>query len=238
MNAAGLTTIPFLPMWRPMGRGAEEASGRRAPLARFWKTIVGPYVWPQALSGALISATARLAVGGACAIGERSLGSASENDRIGRLFQLGTAPRQATVSWMLGATQSDWPVVRRLSALAFPRRAHEPPAFEVLRRLPMSQVQPILRSLGRLPEVAGAGEPIPLRIRRPLEVMVGRDLAEVQLHTARIAAELSAEAFTTGRHVVFAPGRRDLHSARGVALLAHEVKSCRRDARVQAIARV
>jgi hypothetical protein len=56
-----------------------------------------------------------------------------------------------------------------------------------------------------------------------MEVLFRRDLSLVRLHTASIAADLGADAFTTGSHVVFAPGRKDFRTARGISLLAHEL---------------
>jgi hypothetical protein len=43
------------------------------------------------------------------------------------------------------------------------------------------------------------------------------------LHSSPLVQALSAEAFTSGRHVVFAPGRLETGTARGLALLGHEL---------------
>ena len=45
----------------------------------------------------------------------------------------------------------------------------------------------------------------------------------MRTHTSSLAETLGAEAFTTGERIVFAPGRMDVRSARGLALLAHEL---------------
>ena len=115
-----------------------------------------------------------------------------------------------------------WPVLNRLPTLASAAPPHEPTAFQVLRRLPATQAEPALRALATLPSL-GAGAPLAPAIRRPLETLLDRDFSGVRLHTASVAAMLGAEAFTTGQQIVFAPGRLDLASARGVALLGHEL---------------
>ena len=70
---------------------------------------------------------------------------------------------------------------------------------------------------------AGPGEPLPTLVRRPFERLLGRDLSRVRTHISTAPLVLDAEAFTSGRHVVFAPGRRDLRSPRGLTLLGHEL---------------
>jgi hypothetical protein len=45
----------------------------------------------------------------------------------------------------------------------------------------------------------------------------------VRLHVSPLAQTLRAEAFTSGKHVVFAPGRLDLTTSKGIALLGHEL---------------
>jgi hypothetical protein len=72
---------------------------------------------------------------------------------------------------------------------------------------------------------------------RPLDAAVGRgsvvearfvfDLSRVRIHdgaeAAKSAAQLDAEAYTTGPHIVFGQGRYDPYSAEGRSLLAHEL---------------
>lgn len=131
-------------------------------------------------------------------------------------------PLALDLAWLPRQTAPDWPVLGQLHRLATPVQADEPAAFQVLRRLPTTQAEPARRALAMLPTL-GAGEPLTLSIRRPLEALLDRDLTQVRLHTSVVAETLGAEALTTGRHIVFAPGRFDLHSARGVALLGHEL---------------
>lgn len=56
---------------------------------------------------------------------------------------------------------------------------------------------------------------------------LGHDLRGVRIHTddraARSAAMVGADAYTVGRHIVFAPGRFAPQDARGARLLAHEL---------------
>ena len=56
-----------------------------------------------------------------------------------------------------------------------------------------------------------------------METLLGLSLADVRVHSSPVAETLGAEAFTTGRRIVFAPGRLDVVSGRGLALLAHEL---------------
>ena len=128
----------------------------------------------------------------------------------------------ASLAWMTVQAHADWPVVGQLKTLARPRVPSEPAAFQTLRRLPNASADlpykswPSFLALARVPRLWPG-------VRRPLETLMGRDLTRVRLHSAPVAAMLGAEAFTTGRHLVFAPGRLDLHSARGLALLSHEL---------------
>jgi len=69
----------------------------------------------------------------------------------------------------------------------------------------------------------GAGESLPAAAQRSLETMLGRPVGDVRIHVSSVAETLGAEAFTTGRRIVFAPGRLDLGSDRGLALVGHEL---------------
>ena len=53
--------------------------------------------------------------------------------------------------------------------------------------------------------------------------MLGRSLGDVRVYSSPVASALGAEAFTTGRRIVFAPGRLDVRSSPGLALLGHEL---------------
>ena len=71
------------------------------------------------------------------------------------------------------------------------------------------------------------GWPIPADARRDLEALLGHNFADVRVHTderAGASAEaVAAQAYTVGRHIVFARGRFDPGSAQGRRLLAHEL---------------
>jgi hypothetical protein len=73
----------------------------------------------------------------------------------------------------------------------------------------------------------GPSQPLPPIVRGTMEAMLGHDFADVQVHTGTRAGEsaeaVSAQAYTVGRHVVFAPGRFDPGTAAGQRLLAHEL---------------
>jgi hypothetical protein len=129
--------------------------------------------------------------------------------------QLPVSPASTSIT-----AAAEWPVVGQLKTLATPPRPGEPAAFQVLRRLPAAHIA--IQALAVVPSL-GAGQPLLPSVRRPLETVMRRDLTQVRVHTAPVAAMLGAEAFTTGRHVVFAPGRLDVRSARGLALLGHEL---------------
>ncbi len=71
------------------------------------------------------------------------------------------------------------------------------------------------------------GRPMPPAARQPVEALLGRDLADVRIHTderaGASAAAVAAHAYTVGRHIVFAPGRFEPGSDAGRRLLAHEL---------------
>lgn len=73
----------------------------------------------------------------------------------------------------------------------------------------------------------GSGQPLPERVRGPLERAFGADFARVRLHTDVQADQLSralqAQAFTTGRDIFFRRGEYDADSTRGQHTLAHEL---------------
>ena len=73
----------------------------------------------------------------------------------------------------------------------------------------------------------GPGQPLPPVVRGTMEAMLGQDFADVQVHTGKRAGEsaeaVSAQAYTVGRHVVFAPGRFEPDTTAGQRLLAHEL---------------
>ncbi|HET8684817.1 MAG TPA: DUF4157 domain-containing protein [Micromonosporaceae bacterium] len=75
--------------------------------------------------------------------------------------------------------------------------------------------------------LATPGRPLPEATRGHFAPRLGHDLRRVRIHTddraARSAAMVGADAYTVGRHIVFAPGRFAPHDARGARLLAHEL---------------
>jgi hypothetical protein len=75
--------------------------------------------------------------------------------------------------------------------------------------------------------VARPGDPIEAPVRGYMERRFGYDFSAVRVHhdpeSAGSALALDAEAYTTGRHIVFAPGRYDPSSTRGRRLIAHEL---------------
>jgi hypothetical protein len=56
-----------------------------------------------------------------------------------------------------------------------------------------------------------------------MQAHLTRNFSEVRLHTSPLVQTLRAEAFTSGSHVVFAPGRLDISTGKGLALLGHEL---------------
>ena len=79
----------------------------------------------------------------------------------------------------------------------------------------------------RLAARSGGGAPLPGDVRARMEGAFGRDLGAVRIHedgeAGRMAAALSAEAFTHGADIYFDRGRFDTRSASGNRLLAHEL---------------
>lgn len=116
----------------------------------------------------------------------------------------------------------EWPALEVLQRLAEPAVPGEPAALQHLRRMPMAQTRPAMQALATLPAL-GPGEPLPAAVRRPMETLRGQDLAAVRIHTSPAAQPLGAAAFTSGEHIVFAPGRFDAGTPQGLALLGHEL---------------
>ncbi len=71
------------------------------------------------------------------------------------------------------------------------------------------------------------GQPLPVHIRKQLELHFNTNLSKVRIHTDGTANELSkkvnALAFTTGNHIFFQAGQYNPDSPSGFELLAHEV---------------
>jgi hypothetical protein len=78
---------------------------------------------------------------------------------------------------------------------------------------------------GKAPE--GPGEPLGEATRLDMESRFGQDFGDVRIHrdggAASTARAAHAEAYTSGEHIVFAPGRFDPASTGGRGLIAHEL---------------
>jgi len=70
---------------------------------------------------------------------------------------------------------------------------------------------------------SGPGERLPAALRETMQARLGSNISDVRLHTSPLVQILRAEAFTSGRNIVFAPGHLDVSSAKGLALLGHEL---------------
>ncbi|WP_448574195.1 eCIS core domain-containing protein [Trichothermofontia sp.] len=67
------------------------------------------------------------------------------------------------------------------------------------------------------------GRTLPPSVRSHLEAILGEDFSDVQVRESQIAAQLGAQAFTTGNQITFAPGQLDMTSRKGRELLGHEL---------------
>jgi hypothetical protein len=120
------------------------------------------------------------------------------------------------------ATAREWPVLRVLSRPASMAQSATSSALRMLRtRMPLAR-RTVTQALASLPSL-GPGEPLESRVRAPMESILGRDLARIRLHVSPVAEMLGAAAFTTGERLVFAPGRLDMRSPAGLALIGHEL---------------
>jgi Domain of unknown function (DUF4157) len=71
---------------------------------------------------------------------------------------------------------------------------------------------------------AAGGSSLPGDVRADMESTIGADFSSVKVHTDPAStAQLGAHAYTTGEHIVFAPGQYDTSSASGRGTLAHEL---------------
>jgi hypothetical protein len=119
--------------------------------------------------------------------------------------------------------EQEWPLLSVLHRLETrPEEPLESSAVQVLRRMWPAQSALVRQTLQAL-AASGAGEQLPSTVLGPLQTQLGRNLSEVRLHTSPLVQTLRAEAFTSGSHVVFAPGRLDISTGKGLALLGHEL---------------
>lgn len=114
------------------------------------------------------------------------------------------------------AARQEWPILDVIHRLG--RRA----ATDTRAPLPVLQSPAAISALQTLPTL-GPGEPLTEPVKPVMEQLVGRDLSRVRVYSSPAAEQMGAEAFTTGERIVFAPGRMDLKSSRGLALLGHEL---------------
>ena len=119
--------------------------------------------------------------------------------------------------------EQEWPLLSVLHRLETrPEEPVESSAVQVLRRMWPAQSTLVRQTLQAL-AAGGAGERLPSTVLGPMQAHLGRNLSEVRLHTSPLLQTLRAEAFTSGSHVVFAPGRLDISTGKGLALLGHEL---------------
>ena len=122
-----------------------------------------------------------------------------------------------------GLLEQEWPLLSVLHRLETqPEEPAEPAAVQVLRRMWPEAAQLVRSTLQALAS-SGPGERLPVALRENMQARLGRDLSDVRLHTSPLVQTLRAEAFTSGRNVVFAPGRLDVSTGKGLALLGHEL---------------
>jgi hypothetical protein len=122
------------------------------------------------------------------------------------------------------AVEQTWPLFGVLRQLANEPQPVESSALQHLRRMwPQSQIEPAVTAAVEASAALGPGEPLTPELRRQMQPHLDRPLGEVRLHTSPIAQMLRAEAFTSGQHIVFAPGRLDPTTPTGLALLGHEL---------------
>ncbi|MBQ6503655.1 MAG: DUF4157 domain-containing protein [Flexilinea sp.] len=72
---------------------------------------------------------------------------------------------------------------------------------------------------------------MPVVMREKMEGAFGMDLSAVKLYENRAVGDAGAEAVTQGSKIAFAPGKLDFSSARGQALLGHEISHVASQAR-------
>ena len=75
--------------------------------------------------------------------------------------------------------------------------------------------------------LAAPGRPLPDGVRKDMEARLGHDFRATRIHdddqAHKSAGEISARAYTSGRHIVFAPGQYQTGTTAGRQLLAHEL---------------
>ena len=117
----------------------------------------------------------------------------------------------------------------RAAAAPPPRAAAAPPAAlgAQSRWIYAPAGPPAPPAAARTAYFSSPAAPLPPAVRRPYEQYFGRSLGDVRIHAgpdgAASASALGAEAVTVGQHIAFAAGAYAPGTARGRALLAHEL---------------
>ena len=104
------------------------------------------------------------------------------------------------------------------------RRGQDAPAAkEFQTSVPGPSLQEL--AAGAQPSTAQMGHRVdlPEAIRMKMEASFGADFSGVKLYESQTVADAGANAMTMGSSVAFAPGRLDLSSTSGQALLGHEL---------------
>ena len=148
---------------------------------------------------------------------------------IERMFALETPDAPATQAdrpeRAAGPVEPDWPlfgVLRQLESA--PPSVQDSTALRHLRRIwPDATFQSAACEAFRATSRLGPGAQLEPELRQRMETHLGQDLGDVRLHTSPLVQTLRAEAFTSGRNIVFAPGKLQPTQAKGLALLAHEL---------------
>lgn len=99
------------------------------------------------------------------------------------------------------------------------------PQIQRLAAHPGAAWETVPESVGRA--LAGSGQPLEPALKLSVEQRFGHDFSQVRVHTGAVAArsarEVSAQAYTVGRDIVFAEGRFEPGTQDGRRLLAHEL---------------
>jgi len=129
---------------------------------------------------------------------------------------------------------------RELDASGVSGRRAWPASEEELQRQRMDEEEEPLQGAGipnstsvapesrtRTHPIPSEGRPLPESVRAFFEPRFGRDFSHVRVHSddraARSAGAINAQAFTTGRNIVFGSGQYSPESTSGRKLLAHEL---------------
>jgi len=122
-----------------------------------------------------------------------------------------------------GVLEQEWPLLSVLHRLETqPEEPTDSAAVQVLRRMWPAQA-PLVRQTLQALAAGGTGERLPAIVMETMQARLGRNFSDVRVHTSPLLQTLRAEAFTSGRNIVFAPGQLDVNTGKGLALLGHEL---------------